>query len=166
MNKTIKKVVVTWSAVNTAVMATAMAVSATTKKRDNILSFKWEGYKVIVDASPLGILADNALIAATEVNTLGGEIRIKVDNLFLKAPKEVQKAVLMHELGHHLAEGGIPDDQFGYMSQRMLGICPSCEKAADAYAAKIVGKKAMRKFLVTFSWVNPMESIQRIIALR
>lgn len=166
MNKTIKKVVVTLGTINTAMMATAMAVSATTKRRDNILSFKWEDYQVVVDAAPLGILANNALIAATEVNTLGGEIRIKVDNLFLKAPKEVQKAVLMHELGHHLAEGGMPDDQFDYMTQRMMGVCPACEKAADAYAAKIVGKKAMRKFLVTFSWVNPMETIQRIIALR
>lgn len=166
MNKTIKKVITTLGTINTAMMATAMAVSATTKKRDNILSFKWEGYKVIVNASPLGILANNALIAATETDTLGGIIKIKVDNLYLKAPKDVQKAVLMHELGHHLSEGGIPKNQFEYMSQRMMGVCPACEKAADAYAAKIVGKKAMRKFLVTFSWVNPVESVQRLIALR
>lgn len=164
--KNFKKVIATLGTINTAVMATAMAVSATTKRRDNILSFKWEDYQVVVDSAPLGILANNALIAMTETDTLGGEIRIKVDNLYLKAPKEVQKAVLMHELGHHLSEGGMPEDQFEYMTQRMMGVCPACEKAADAYAAKIVGKKAMRKFLVAFSWVNPMESIQRIIALR
>lgn len=160
----IKKVLTTLGSINTAMMAIAMIASATTKKRDNILSFKWEGYKVIVDSAPLGF--NNALIAMTEADALGGVIKIQVDNLYLKAPKEVQKAVLMHELGHHMSEGGIPDDQFKYMTQRMMGICPSCEKAADAYAAKIVGKKAMRKFLVTFSWVNPVESVQRLVALR
>lgn len=163
--KNFKKVIATLGTINTAMMATAMAVSATTKKRDNILSFKWEGYKVIVNSAPLGILANNALIAMTEADAVSGIIKIQVDNLYLKAPKEVQKVVLMHELGHHLSEGGIPDDQFGYMTQRMMGVCPSCEKAADAYAAKIVGKKAMRKFLVTFLWVNPIEAVQRLIAL-
>lgn len=166
MNNKVKKVITWSSAVNTAMMTIAMVASATTKRRDNILSFKWEGYKVIVNSAPLGFLANNSLIAMTEADVVNGVIKIQVDNLYLKAPKDVQKAVLMHELGHHLSEGGIPDDQFGYMSQRMLGICPSCEKAADAYAAKIVGKKAMRKFLVTFSWVNPVESVQRLIALR
>lgn len=163
--KNFKKVIATWSAVNTAMMAIAMIASATTKRRDNILSFKWKGYKVVVDSAPLGILANNALIAATEADVVNGVIKIQVDNLYLKAPKEVQKAVLMHELGHHLSEGGIHHDQFEYMSQRMMGVCPACEKAADAYAAKIVGKKAMRKFLVTFSWVNPVETIQRLAAL-
>lgn len=160
----LKKVIATLGTINTVCWASAMAVSATTKRRDNILSFKWEGYKVIVNSAPLGF--NNGLIAMTEVDALGGVIKIQVDNLYLKAPKEVQKAVLMHELGHHLSEDGVPKDQFKYMTQRMMGVCPACEKAADAYAAKIVGKKAMRKFLVTFLWVNPIEAAQRLIALR
>ena len=144
---------------------------------------KGQSYETVINGVPITVEYDprgmsfGGIVAETNSvwkNILSKEVTrasIRADGIFFSVLTEEERAIMVaHELGHLVAPGGDDVDMTEYHIMRELGICPKCEKAADAYAASIYGKDAVIRTLSKLALIgtitSKIEIAQRIAAVK
>lgn len=162
MNKKVKTVLKVYGIATTVQQAIAFGLKfGFGNHKDSV--FTIGEYTVNVKTRPLDMGLN--MVAQTD-SLFFGTAYVTVDGLFWVLPKDVQKCILAHELGHMVLDNGMPKDMAKYAITRQCGICPKEEKIADSYSVKLYGKKATKKMLKFLAMITPsVEIVQRIAAI-